>query len=730
MTVSDKIRGSAPAPRAAMLPTMLTAMLLICGMPPAAARDAEFDATVVPFLAKHCVHCHGAAEQQADMRLDLLTGTLTAGTSAETGAAAGEATGEGDVWAAVYGQLERGEMPPEDEPTPDVDERDAVLRWIRDELRRVGMGDRIAGSAYPERGNYLDHRLLFGQPATAPGATRSRLWRISPFQYEQLVRRFFAARYPHNHGMPNPLGLTSDPGFRDYAFRYVIGPAETQQLYANGVALVTQLVSDSDRHKGSYGRRLARDLYRIANADTEPTPADVELCIRWLFDQLMVRQPTDEELARYGELTAATIATAGGKQGLIAGLAPIFIHPDVLYRSERGAGPPDEHGRRMLSSRELAFAIAYALTDHGPDEPLRHAVLHDTLADPAAVRGHVERMLDDPAIEKPRILRFFQEYFGYDQAPNVFKDVRLYEPHFGGVKVIRPPNLVRDTDLLVLDILERDRQVLRELLTTNRSFVQSDFIREYHKLQKTAGDADLRRDPRYRWLGMYYNLPPEQWSTEQPLELPATERAGILTQPSWLFANSNNVDNHPIHRGEWVFKRLLGGTIPDVPITVDAKLPEEPHHTLRERMRFTLEDYCWRCHKRMNPIGLTFEMYDQYGQFRTAETVMLPGAKPHAPRRRSTVPVDSQGGIEMSPEPSLDGPADNAIQLLHRLAESEHVEQVFVRHAFRYWMGRNEKPDDAAALQAAQRAYRESDGSMRALLVSLLTSDPFVYRIP
>ena len=36
--------------------------------------------------------------------------------------------------------------------------------------------------------------------------------------------------------------------------------------------------------------------------------------------------------------------------------------------------------------------------------------------------------------------------------------------------------------------------------------------------------------------------------------------------------------------------------------------------------------------------------------------------------------------------------------MIKKLSESEHVEQVFVRHAFRYWMGRNETLNDAPVL--------------------------------
>ena len=43
-------------------------------------------------------------------------------------------------------------------------------------------------------------------------------------------------------------------------------------------------------------------------------------------------------------------------------------------------------------------------------------------------------------------------------------------------------------------------------------------------------------------------------------------------------------------------------------------------------------------------------------------------------------------------------------------------------------MGRNETLNDAPVLQDAYHAYKDSGGSMKALLVSLLTSDAFLYR--
>ncbi len=114
-----------------------------------------------------------------------------------------------------------------------------------------------------------------------------------------------------------------------------------------------------------------------------------------------------------------------------------------------------------------------------------------------------------------------------------------------------------------------------------------------------------------------------------------------------------------------------------------------------------------------HPLGLPFEMFNHIGLYRTTE---------------KGKPVDTSGEILYSGDPKLDEPVENALDMIRKLADSERVEQVFVRHAFRYWVGRNETIEDAPVLQAAWRAYRDNDGSMRALIESLVTSDAFLYR--
>ena len=127
------------------------------------------------------------------------------------------------------------------------------------------------------------------------------------------------------------------------------------------------------------------------------------------------------------------------------------------------------------------------------------------------------------------------------------------------------------------------------------------------------------------------------------------------------------------------------------------------------------------------------EMYQWKEETQTETRTKLGGGEERTTtykyvRDWSDKPVDSTGEIIESGDPALDGKVEGPLEMIRKLAESPRAEQVFVRHAFRFWMGRNETLNDGPVLQDAYRAYRDGGGSMNALLTSLLTSDAFLYR--
>lgn len=595
--------------------------------------------------------------------------------------------------------------------------------------------------------------------------------------------------------VPAVLSSARSHGLENYPDFYTVNSAEATQIMgvANdiirymaygplSIANPEQITDDPDSYKmvGDirglptalvYSTKVVRPLTPVYDLMKEESVTDDRLraAVDYLFEALTFRPPSETESDSYLAIVRQSIEKLAKEDGAVLGLSSIFLDRDALFRPELAQyGTPDQNGRVMLQDWELGLAVNHALRYIRPDETLRKAIVDGRMRSRSDVEREVKRMLADDSVRKPRLLSFFRDYFDYDLGGYICKDSKALADtgaNNRGTSHYRAMfDATASTDRLIEFILQEDREVLRQLLTTDKVVAtKADEVYfgkkrsreeiaasvaaakkvEAEQAKKEAAELDAwqkanpgKKPPKPqkpRQANVNHNVAEASLSgpkiyarvsrrsfgngSMKPERILATvpegQRLGILTHPSWLVSHSDAMDNHAILRGRWIRERLLGGGIPDVPITVDAMLPDEPQNTLRERMRVTRESYCWTCHQKMDPLGLPFEMYNHAGLFRETEL---------------NRPVDTTGEIIDSGEPTLDGKVANAIELIQKLAESQRAEQVFVRHAFRFWMGRNETINDAPVLQNAWHAYRDNGGSMKALLTSLLTSDAFLYR--
>ncbi len=648
---------------------------------------AAFNEKVMPFLNEHCVRCHKPGKKKGDLDLTALDPNMKDGNGASR-------------WAVVREKLELDEMPPEDEDRPDpIQVRDA-LAWIKAEMKRSRRN--FTSRILHLNANKVSHEELFfpENDVRAPLDAAPRIRRHSPEIYETF-RKEAAKGFE---------GLVGNPYSRDprYLFGDMGAPKmdepTTTQLLRNALTIVGRqtghVIKDG---KFEPSRFAKKEFLQFVDPAQPLTPEKMAKAVTMEFRHVLARNPREHELKKFVALMEKNVKDAGRVSGVRYALAAVFLLPDAVFRTELGGteAAPDGEGRVRLSPREIAFALSFALSDKRPDSRLLDRATKGELDDQAGVKAAVDALYDDPKFAKPRLLRFFHEFFEYNKADDVFKNTDEYGHHNARV-------LISDTDNLVRWILQRDKNVIAELLSTDKAFVNTRY--DSNKKQVVQYESG-------RFVHLSYSLPPDwKWTPEQPVSMPAGTRAGILTQPSWLVAWSMNQDNHAILRGKFVRERLLGNVVPDIPITVDAQLPHAPEKTLRERMEVTREEYCWQCHKLMNPVGLPFETYDHFGRFRGLELGK---------------PVDAKGRIDLVNDKRLDKlPVDGAVDFVRHLAKSPRVEEVFVRHAFRYFLGRNENLGDGPTLRAAHKAYRENSGSFRALVTALLTSESFLYRTP
>ncbi len=646
------------------------------------AADKVYEGSILPIFGKYCMDCHDDETRKGKFSLEHLDPDMVSGDNLEQ-------------WRLIEEQVYFLDMPPKDKKQPGADERKALLSWIQAELLKTQSPHQIGSSKLllPQYGNYVDHSALFGKRLPRVYPAPPRIWRLRPEIYDATVPRL-GERIT---GLANGLAVSDGPGIKDYSAPYFLDEAATAPLLGNAKKVAANLCSNKGKD------RIFREL---ANPGATNSPQLANDAIELAFRKILARPPTTEEKQRYAAFYHHSRETGGESTAAIALLAAILMQPEVLYRQELGDGMPDEFGRVRLTQTETAYALSYALGDQ-PAQDFTNAASQGKLGSKERIAASLAKQLKDDSLlqdKNPRVLTFFREYFNYPFALEVFKD----QPEGGKHEANR---LIADLETTIQDILRADKDVLRELLTTRKFYVNAGY--------KKGKDNKIALHEGHNRIWPYqttFNLPHDwKWSlANQPIEFPKEERAGILTHPAWLAAWSGNFENHPVQRGKWVRTHLLGGTVPDVPIGVDARVPEKEHTSFRDRLHeATKAPQCQRCHNKMDPIGVAFEMYDHYGRIQ---------------RLDAGQPVDSSCRIDRTMHPGVHGEFPSPIALVGHLAKSPHVEQVFTRYVFRFFLGRNETLGDANTLQDAHQAYRESGGSFRALVQSILTSDSFLLR--
>lgn len=682
--------------------SLLACLLLASPASAAPAVTPAETAALNSFLSDYCVKCHGPEKQKGDIRLDDLTGDVVA---------------EGARWSVVMDQIRRGEMPPDNaKPQPTDAQKKSFIASVSGQLG-------AHAQRKPSLGNLVPHELLFAPGAAAQaGAPAPRLWRLSPNAYNGWVEQVASGKPT---GLVQPFTANPERGIKDFAGLARVDEPTTEILLRNAETIVAkQTAMKVENGKPHAKNDTVREFTELLKTDAAPTREQLEKAVQKQFQLAIARKAGPDEVARLLGLYDKCAAGADRAGALRTMLTAVLLRSDAMFRAEMGG--PDG----MLTPSETAAAVSSALM-HKRESGIFSAAEKGQLTTREQIAEHVRRILDDPKLQKPRLLGFFREYFEYHNATEVFKDQPKDLWH-------RPDQAVADTDRLVLHILAEDKDIFRTLLTTPLAFANLT----------TKQNKQTRQDEFHRALvpnphNQRGQAPPEslyglaEWTAQQPFAQQPGTRIGILMQPAWLVAWSENFNNDIVRRGRFIRERLLGGTVPDLPIGVAAMIPDEKHRTLRDRVVNTTKDErCWKCHQHMDQLGLPFENFDHYGRLTTAEQVLdLDATAKNVDKKGKPlgevfkgVPLDTTGLIALTGDAKLDGPVKSPHELITRIANSDRSRQVWIRHVFRYYLGRNETLADAATLQAADRAYVESGGSYKALLVSLLTSDSFLKR--
>lgn len=514
-----------------------------------------------------------------------------------------------------------------------------------------------------------------GEPAECseavldPGAAPLR--RMTHTQYNNTVRDLFpGADIP-------PQTILVDPkvnGFENNSEVQAPSALLVEQYQKAALAVTAAAMAkpdgflpcpaDGGPDPATCGHDLLRDLG--ARAFRRPLAADEESAYLTFFDQQM--------------------AEHNFNVGLQLAMQAILQAPAFIYFPEFGGDPlVDQPELVALTGHELAARLSYFLWDTTPDEALLAAATAGDLDEIAGIEAEVLRMLDDPRA-RTSLVNFHRQWFDLDKIAEVNPDLATYPEFTPALRTSMRSEIDRFVESTIFD----GAGTFAALLTSPATTVDSQLAALY----KVAAP------------------PPDTWTD---LDLPASERSGILTRAGFLARTAHAVHPSPVRRGVFVLSRLLCVPPAPPPPNVNTSPPDESDpdqpKTNRERYaKHTAQDTCGGCHQSIDGVGFGFENYDALGKWRTLD---------------NTYPVDASGELIGT---DVDGPFVGALELSQKLATSTQAHNCVVSQVYRYALGRNTGLDDLCSLADLRGQFAAASGDIRALLLAVVTSDAFRFR--
>ena len=329
--------------------------------------------------------------------------------------------------------------------------------------------------------------------------------------------------------------------------------------------------------------------------------------------------------------------------------------PGYVFRDE----VPREGAQ--LSAAQRLQNITYALADASPEAlSLTSADAATHVGTPDAQARTIDVVLKSE-LARQKLVRFFTAWLEVREPgeftidPSVFP---LFTPAFASAAIA-------DTQAFLQKKLAGDAPSLRAITQADDAIV-SDALASVYGVSK--GSAQLQK-------------------------LDPMQRLGIFTQPAVIASHSGPTTTRLIKRGVFFTRKVMCLPLGLPPVGVNTTLPEAPSKTERERVeQATQAATCQGCHSVINPFGFMQENYDAIGRYRT---------------RDNNQPVDAHIELKVLDE----GPLNTAspIEAFSTITDSRMFEQCFTRQLFRFYLGREEMPEDYAALREMFIDFADKD---------------------
>ena len=190
-------------------------------------------------------------------------------------------------------------------------------------------------------------------------------------------------------------------------------------------------------------------------------------------------------------------------------------------------------------------------------------------------------------------------------------------------------------------------------------------------------------------------------------------RAGILTHAAVL---SQHNHYNTIHRGKMVRQNILCDVVADLEnqdliSSIETREDESQRDQALKRMTHPT---CKGCHNAMEPLGLTFDVFDDLGRLQSKDTW---GNDVHG----QSVIVQTQ---------DVDGQVSGPVEFVGKLLDSKDVEHCVATQLFAYTFARPPRSADRCTVGSIQTALADSSGSLSQALLAVVAHETFVTTTP
>jgi hypothetical protein len=570
------------------------------------------------------------------------------------------------LWAKVLSQVETKEMPPPKESQLADDQRERLVKWLKQSALAVDCDDLTARD---------------------PGPSAVR--RLNRTEYNRTIRDLVGIDFDAGAAVGLPDDRTGQ-GFDNLANGLTLSPTLLEKYFAAADKVLEQLLGPADGspsreppHRKKQAEQARAALFFVkAGGDVSERDAARQIIAR-LARRAYRRPLRDGEAERFLKLYDLTRARGDSfENGFRLMAKAVLLSPHFLLRLEQDHADKKPGEAYAITDHELAVRLSYFLWSSMPDDQLFTLAEQNKLSDPAVLEQQVRRMLADP---KARALtdNFAVQWLQLHKLAEARPSTEFFPTFTHGLR-----QAMRDETLTFFDKLrEEDRSVL-DLLDADYTYVNQELAKHYG-IEGVQG-PQLRR----------VALKPEN------------HRGGLLGMAGMLTLTSHTSRTSPTLRGKWVLEVVFGTPPPppppDVGMIKEEKQKGTPK-TFRELLaQHATQPSCAGCHRKMDPLGFALDSYDAIGRWREGS---------------ASQPLDTSGQLPTGEK--FNGPAELKALIVQRRPEFVRnlAEQMLL-----YALGRELQHYDDCAVREITTNLKKGEHRFSALVLGIVKSYPFQHR--